>query len=398
MIPERTMIGGTQDGFYLRTLAENTGYGDVPVTACTEWIGRMSEKLGNRAQAEWKVRDGLLALAYGYDTISIAGLNDAGDGYYYSVWANGGPTTRYPIMAPKPAYAAIATLTRVLDKAQYRRMVPTGSAVCYLEEFQRDNTWVYALWTPRGEREISLIFPNDAPRTLTDLYGRESTLSGKAIALRVGTAVQYLASSTQLVANTLGASAFPLDAANVPKQPQQTIALESLNDIGLVSDPYRANRTANAVWQKQIEGQAEIREVSDPEMGQCLEIELKPQGELRLGDEEYLTLQLKQPVATTAQNVGVWIKGNGSWGEVDVMGKTMPWTTNHNLDAKWRGDLTVNFDGWNFLSFPDATASGEAKPNAVTGLRITLPRTTLVGTEMVAVPSLKFRIKSIVLF
>jgi hypothetical protein len=196
----------------------------------------------------------------------------------------------------------------------------------------------------------------------------------------------------------LGASTFPLDAANVPKQPQQTIALESLNDIGLVSDPYRANRTANAVWQKQIEGQAEIREVSDPEMGQCLEIELKPQGELRLGDEEYLTLQLKQPVATTAQNVGVWIKGNGSWGEVDVMGKTMPWTTNHNLDAKWRGDLTVNFDGWNFLSFPDATASGEAKPNAVTGLRITLPRTTLVGTEMVAVPSLKFRIKSIVLF
>jgi hypothetical protein len=397
MIPERMMIGGTQDGFYLRTMAEKMGYGDVPVTACTEWIGRMTEKLGLRTQAEWKVRDGLLALAYGYDTISIAGINDAGDGYYYSIWANGGLTGRYPIMAPKPAYAAVATLTRVLDRAQFQRFVPTGSTVCYLEEFRRGNEWVYALWTPRGERAVTLNFPDAAQRTLTDLYGHESGANGKVVTLDAGTAPRYLTSPTQLASCALGASTFPRDKANVPPQPQQVIPLESTGAIALVADSYRADRTANAIWEKQLMGQFEIRNVDDPEMGQCVEVELKPEGELRLGDVEYLTLQLKQPVATTAKNAGVWIKGNGSWGEVDLMGSALPWRDNHDLDLRWRGDLTMNFDGWNFLKFPTAGKDGD-KPGSVTGFRITLPRATLVGTEMKPVPVLKFRLKSIVLF
>src|SRR5690606_35754083 len=39
MTPERDGLGSTQDGWYVRELARKMGYGDVPITATTEWIG-----------------------------------------------------------------------------------------------------------------------------------------------------------------------------------------------------------------------------------------------------------------------------------------------------------------------------------------------------------------------
>jgi hypothetical protein len=392
--PERTMLGGTQDGFYLRELARKMDYGDVPVTACTEWIGRMTEKLGLCTQAEWKVRDGLLALAYGYDTISIAGLNDASDGYYYSIWANGGLTTRWPLLAPKPAYAAIATLTQVLDRAQYQRFVPTGSTVLYVQEFKRGDEWVYALWTPRGERELTLQFPDNTPRSLVDLYGRETAANGARVLLKANTAPQYLVSKTQLASVAAGASTFPQDKAKVPAKPQQVIAMESAASLAIVPDAGTARQGEG--WARHLSGPADLREVDDAEMGKCLEVELKPVGELRLGDVEYVTLRFSQPIPVTTQNAGIWIKGNGSWGEVDLTGARLPWKGNGNLDTRWRGDLTTNFDGWNFLAFPGGKRPD--KPMSLTGLRLTLPRETLVGPEMTAVPTLKIRLKRVVLF
>ncbi len=192
--PENLSIGGLHSAWYLREITRKMGYEDVPVTACTEWIGRMTEKLGLRAQAEWKVRDTLLGLAYGFDTLSVAGLNDAGDGYYYSIWANGGLTGRWPEMAPKPAYAGIATLTQVLDQAKFERWVPTGSTVFYAQEFKRGDEWVYTFWTPRGTREATVEFGNDAKRRLIDLYGREKEVTGKTVKFQAGTAVHYLVS------------------------------------------------------------------------------------------------------------------------------------------------------------------------------------------------------------
>ena len=155
-------------------------------------------------------------------------------------------------------------------------------------------------------------------------------------------------------------------------------------------------QTAKSVWGREIEGQFEIREVNDPQMGKCVEIELKPQGELRLEDVEYLTLQLKTPVSTTAQNAGVWIKGNGSWGAVDITGKGLSWMDNGDLAVRWTGDATTNFDGWNCIRYPSGKNTG--KPASISGLRLTFPRQTLVGPELTPVPLQKIRIKSIVLF
>lgn len=400
-MPERALPGGLHSAWFLRELARKMGYGDVPVTACIEWIGRMSLKLGNRKQAEWKTRDGLLALAYGFDTISIAGLDDHRSAYYFSSWANGNLCSRYPEMAPKPAYAAVATLTRMLDSAQYRRFLDTGSTVLYAEEFQRGDEWIYVLWTPRGEREATLEFPSAETLTLTDLYGREKTVEGKSLKLKIGTGPQYLVSKEQLLTVTPGLSTFPED--QVPEKTAQVIPLERLSDINIVSNNFRdrVSRGQPGNLPQMREGKFEIREVEDPEMGKCIEVELKPEGELPWAMvHEYACLQLAHPVKSAAKNAGVWIKGNGSWGQV-ILEKTPgglgPWANFGNRHFTWPGDGTLNFDGWNFIRYPyyDWTRVGDY---SLTGITLTIPRKALVGTEMHPVKSLKVRIKSIVLY
>lgn len=399
IIPENPRLGGVHSAWFLREVARKMGYGDVPVTACPEWIGRMTEKLGLRTQAEWKARDALLGLAYGFDTISVAGLNDAGDGYYFSIWANGGLTGRWPEMAPKPAYAAIATLTQVLDRAKFQRWVPTGSTVFYAQEFKRDGEWVYAFWTPRGTRKATVEFPSDAKRRLMDLYGREQTVTGKTVDFTAGTGVSYLTSKDQLQSIHAGATAFPEDP--VPREVKTEIPLDSLDAIEVFSRNGLEESSKQPVFiPKYRRGKFEVREVEDEEMGKCLEIELLPEGEIWDMTHEYISLKLRKPVPTDADNAGLWIKGNGSWGRVDILKSqaTGPWATNANLHMNWSGLQTLNFDGWNFLRYPYYDWIRGSKENSVTGLEIAIPRKTIVGTDMQPVKSLKVRIKKIVLF
>jgi hypothetical protein len=71
--------------------------------------------------------------------------------------------------------------------------------------------------------------------------------------------------------------------------------------------------------------------------------------------------------------------------------------TNADLQIRCPGDATMNFDGWNFISYP-ATAGAKESSNNVLGLTISMPRQTLYGTEMAPVENLKIRIKNILLF
>lgn len=401
--PERFSTGGLHSAWFLRETARKMGYGDVPVTACTEWIGRMSDRLGLKAQAEWKARDGILALAYGFDTINIGGLTDASSGYYYSIWGNGGVCSRYPTMAPKPAYAAVATLTQVLDQAKFLRFVPTGSTVLQAGEFQRGDQWIYAIWTPRGERKVTVEFPaqENQARPLIDLYGRESSVSGQSVQIKAGTGVQYLVSKEKALSITAGAASYPED--KMPAAPETVIPLESLSDISIVSDKSKENRRSLVHL---YEGDFTLTEVDDPEMGKCLELELKSNRQMVWDNEhDYVYLKLPHPLRTTAKNAGILIKGNGSWGRVDIW-KTRawgPWADNGNLQISWPGKATLNFDGWNFITYPyydwaKEKQEGLGTRNEVLGIYLSMPKKAMDGTELVPVPNLKIRIKSIVLF
>ena len=217
--------------------------------------------------------------------------------------------------------------------------------------------------------------------------------------LTVGTGPQYLVSKERLKDIVLGATAFPEDPA--PKEIEQEIPLQSANEVEVTSNPMLQDISQKDTGRvpKYRQAKCEIREVNDPEMGQCLEIELIREGEVWDMEHEYVALKLKTPVKTTAKNAGIWIKGNGSWGNVDITKAQGwgPWATNTNLHMQWSGNQTLNFDGWNFIRYPYYDWSHKEN-NAVTGLVIALPRKALAGTEMQPVENLKVRIKKIILF
>src|SRR5205823_2036872 len=112
---------------------------------------------------------------------------------------------------PKPAYVALATLTKVLDSVKLVRQLPTGSASAYALEFERGNERIYAFWTPRGECEMELEFPTDTAVAQVEFYGRQHSLKtkGKRLTITAAGGVNYIISPVAATKITAGKRVFP---------------------------------------------------------------------------------------------------------------------------------------------------------------------------------------------
>jgi len=405
--PEKPTFDGLQATWYLREVARKLGYADVPVSACYEWMNRRDKTLGSKTQADWYVRDALHGLAYGFNMIALGTLYDASSGYYHSTWGNGGLAERYPYMQPKPAFAALATLTRVIDSAKFQRAVPTGSTSLYALEFQHPEyykRWIYAFFVPRGNRSVTLTFADDGSHTVIDTYGRQSVQKGKNIDVEVSTGAMYVISKEQIAAISGGRSWFPEDAP--PVQPAVD-TMDSVNKWNIAPDPdARLERTpatrGSDMMPHRTRGNFVLREVTDAEKGKCLELELKPQGEIWKGTHEYAVLKLKDPVAAKGPYsfAGVWVKGNGSWGDVmwemeSAKGKKY-FSAGYWQD--WPGNNATIFEGWRFMKLALPVGEEWSDNVKITGLAATIPRQTLYLTDMAPVPNKTLRFKDICLF
>lgn len=379
------------------------GYDKVKITACTEWIGRMTEgsrALGLKRQSEWKVRDALLALGYGYDTINLGSMNDASDAYYYSIWANGGLCQRFPIMAPKPAYAAVATLALVLDKAEFTQFVDTGSTVCYLQEFKQGDGWVYVTWVPAGKRGLILGFADNAKRKVIDLYGRDRETTGSKVTTVATTSPQYIRSASRLLSGLSAQNSHGIADAMTTK-PVDVLKFDNVDNFSVTHDEKLVGKSYMRYSGSHFlkAGKVSIKNVIDEEMGECVEIELDTSEALSWHEVEFFDLQFKEPISTRGKSARVIVKGNGSWGSIDLLKSGWgPWADNKNLNLNWSGDATMNFDGWGAVDFPYYDWVRGANPNRtkkVTGIRIAMPRTTLVGTERKNITNQKIRVKQL---
>jgi hypothetical protein len=162
--PEK-LVPHTSGGVWLMgETARTFGY-DIPLAGCFEFTSRAERDLGPQRHAEWYARDVLIGLAYRFPTVSPAGIEDVGNAYYDTPWGAAGLCQRSPLHYPKPAYVALATLTKVLDTVTLVRQMPSGSSSAYALEFERGTDRIYAVWTPRGECEMEFEFPTDTTVT-----------------------------------------------------------------------------------------------------------------------------------------------------------------------------------------------------------------------------------------
>lgn len=206
VMPEKIHDHSIQSVLLLKETLRNTDelytttYSTIPITGCgPEWVVHPASALGMRQQAEWYVRDCLLALAYRFHALYPGGMMDSGSAYYHSGYGCGaGFFKRFPIMTPRPSYAAIATLTDVLDQMVYVTKVPTGSRSLYALQFaNKTNSQdrVYALWTARGKRRVTAQWSSDTTARLVHMVGTSQhlqTANAQLTGLFVSTSPLYL--------------------------------------------------------------------------------------------------------------------------------------------------------------------------------------------------------------
>lgn len=366
-----------RENWILRETARVFGYGDIPVSACYEWKCRRSRHLGLERYAEWTVRDLLIGHAWRQPLIPVPGLPDVANSYYNSVWGDGA-FTHNPQVYPKPTYPAVATATRVLDRAVFSKMIPTGSRTVYALEFTRPGQVVYALWTARGETEATLDFGRDVDLGVTELYGRASTVKtrGGIAVVPVGEGACYVAGPTPLKAVTaLGERRFPretppagLELANrMDRADEWTLDARSDPRIELPADAAATSRSFRRP------GSYALREVADEQRGACLELELLRTNDCPALVQEYAVVRLAKPVGLSGapRTIGIWVKGNSSWGKLfweieDAEGER--WLSagsgGYGCDAyDWPEQAGLNFDGWHFVQFPIERGSPIAVPS-----------------------------------
>jgi hypothetical protein len=121
-------------------------------------------------------------------------------------------------------------------------------------------------------------------------------------------------------------------------------------------------------------GNITARRVSDAQKKSALELTLAPEPDVPWPIARYITLRPQHAVTLPGkpQSVGVWVRGNSSWGRVffeleDAEGEKFysigaedgGWSLND-----WEGETALNFDGWDYLSvkLPQKYSSGFYQP------------------------------------
>jgi hypothetical protein len=349
--PEKLSPNATGGIWLMAETARKFGY-DIPLAGCFEFTSRAERDLGAQRHAEWYARDMLTGLAYRFPTISPAGIEDVGNAYYDHLWGASGLCQRRPLHYPKPAYVALATLTKVLDSVKLVRQMPTGSSSALAVEFERGNEHIYALWTPRGQCEMEFEFPSDTAVTQVEFYGRQRPrkTTGKRFTVTADSAVNYIISPVAATRVTAGKRAFP---NHQPPAGSQVIShMDDLAQWQLAPEEHALTTPLRRP------GKFELRQVNDAEKGACLELELKREGEVPHVVGEYTALRLKQPLPIPGKphTVGVWVKGDSSWGRIfweieDAKGER--WRSSKDFDGgDWANQSAIDFDGWCFVTFP----------------------------------------------
>ena len=415
--PERSVPGVF---WSLRELARIQGYDGVAPTASYEWSTRRLRQNGSRRNAEYRIRDALVALAWNSRLIPLTTLCETTSAYYNTVWSEAA-LSRPPLLYPLPVFPAIATLTQVLDGAAFARMLPTGSATVYALEFVRGREFIQVLWTARGETDATLTYAQEAQVAVHGFYGAQSEARapGGSLILPVSDAPCYISGSVPLRAvDGTGRRTFPRE--RVPAQATVAATVASLDDWGLAEGPDRRLANDSLIPESfggRRPGQFILQGVQDEEKGACLELVHASSAACPPMMYEYVRVTNAQPasIAGTFSTIGLWVRGNSSWGKIHWElqdAENESWITvgtgGYGCNVyDWEDRAGINFDGWHLLQFPitksspvtvSSPGSNEGQwqhdgrgnhridfPVKITGFGVALPGKTLNLKEMEAV-------------
>jgi hypothetical protein len=374
--PEEQPTGwNVQSLWLMNEMKRRYGMENLVTTHCYEVDYRSTAPgaLTLKRQAAWYARDVLHALAYRLPTISVGLVADCNSSYFFSRWGAAGVCFRSPSHQPKPSFVSLATLTRMLDRAEYVRWLDLGSTGAYCLEFRQDDHYVYVIWSGRGRRDLTMSC-DGADLQGVDSMGRSLKLEqvGSLVQVEINELPSYVVSPEALKSGRIG---------------------KPIHDDPTIVDPVTIDSMSNSrTWRIASEGDAAFENYCG----------YKPmvQGDMRVGRgaESSLRITLSSSVSAPdlagryavlepvggpididnqPESLGVWVKGNSNWGRVyfqfeDANGRR--WTSNGWRGSSapggwdlsdWENEMAINHDGWRLISvkLPSLYPAGYYSPD-----------------------------------
>ena len=357
--PEKLQECGLQGMRITLDIAERLAQRPIKGNGSWEFTYRCERDMGEQQQAEWYMRDVLISLANDFFLISPGIFFDCSSGYYNGLWGGSGILQRGPYGYPKRAYVAYAVLTKCLDGVKFVRQIDTGSTTVYAIEFRRvDGKTATALWAARGDVDFLVDAPSGG--TWTEMYGTEHLLSSGENTVKGGTAPVYIVTDAPLESVSIAGRSFPKEEA-IAKIARVADSLDNAENFYLAPDSSMASTHTDFLPILKT-SDFTLSQANDPEKGACVEVALdlsrNPYNSRYI--TEYTTLRFREPkpIPGTPSVIGVWVKGNSSWGQIrfeieDANGevfKNLSTGRSWGCDVMdWPGNLCIDFDGWGYV-------------------------------------------------
>ena len=365
------------------------GYDDIPLDICYEWMcrGTSPGNLSVEEQRDYYMRDALLGLAWGLKFINPGIITDVSNGYYFSNWGSAGFCYGIPEMNPKPSYVGFAVLTQILDGATFKNYLKTNSSSLYCLHFvNRQKQNIYALWTLRGERKVSLKLDKDHAAKLTDWQDRKKTIiPQKGIANIVVSTTPIFFNSTAKIEKVIGEQS--VYNSKAPQSKQLISNLENIANWNIEAGRNLELETHNFSAPRR-KGNFAFSNVANYEgAGKCIRIKSNKPVFGKPIQPMYEVMAIKSPVVLNGKpkEIGLMVNGNSCWGRIifeleDASGQR--WVSigasQNGTPTRWMADWlpkkelekvkktsvadwntndsearsAINFDGWRYLSFP----------------------------------------------
>jgi len=318
---------------------------------------------GEKGQAELTMRDFLALMGYGVTRFEAPNspfdcANYWGENHYGGGWNN-----RLPLATPKLAYAHYGTMTRHLNRANFTKYVPTGSASTFCQQFKHYKTGklVHVAWTIRGQRPVSVKVPAGASLELYDPNDNVTTLKEKngVVTFLAGQSPQYLEGLSADAEITLGESDHSDARPAVNRRKVTNLGDGSWKLVAKNDDEYLKNKPLQ-IERFLGEMTAKTVEAPSPQGDKALAVHLEKQSVDRGVMPYFTTLEPAQPIAIPGKSshLGLWVHAASDWGRFvyslrDAKGEK--WIS-IGTKEEWNNDdihawSHFCFDGWRYLKF-----------------------------------------------
>jgi hypothetical protein len=280
-------------------------------------------------------------------------------GYWGETHYGAGLCDPLPLLSPRPAYAAFATLTRQLNRMNFVKIVPTGSNTLFCYQFKHYKTGelLHVLWTLKGSRPVTLDASGAAKAQVFDNMDNLLPPAGKGLVVTVTSSPCFVRGLTADPKLTLG----PPDHSDAAPA-KDALRLGELGDgtWTLSDERDRDYEDSHAEFVRRFPGKFSLRPAADAQRGKALAVHLEKQPKERKTMPFYTALVPKKAIVLPGRPsyLGLWVRASSDWGRVvyclrDAKGER--WLS-VGQKGEWNTDDThcwsqFCFDGWRYLRF-----------------------------------------------